>query len=575
MAVHRADDSIFPISIEDVTARVNAAATPVPNRRVWRTDNVHVGWTPEGQAMLDVSFKAAGAQSARMKPARPARRAGVRGTEAIHGPSSANVFCSWWMTATACTSRRRGSFSGGWCRTGRDGWSMLTGNGFEMVHGVNCLSGPIASLALGLTLLCLSSAAAQLQAPVPAVDITDRAQVLALYRDYYLPPAPAAAWTGSIARRDAGTVPDDLLRATLRRVNYYRAMSGLRGNVVLDPARNLACQQAALMCALARHISHAPPPSWKGYTPAGAVAAMNSNLCVNWGPDLGPGAVDAYVADDQANNAAVGHRRWLFYPPTRVMGAGIVPTEDGVHPGANALWCRPTALDFTAFSSPSGRHEAASAAGASAVTLGALASRRAALAPGAYPTMAWPPAGYVPAPLVCARWSFSCGNADFQSARVRVTKNGRSLPVALERAAYQTSAQGRGQGVGLNTLAWTLPGNVVHFHADDFYVVRVSNVRIDGVPRDFVYPVVSIDPAVSLPDAKLRGRNDLATAYAPEGSPRWARRSAGGSRRAEDGCAWRIRWPIRIHGSLTISWQPEIWMAAAFSMLVFFGTFFP
>ncbi len=341
----------------------------------------------------------------------------------------------------------------------------------------------MAFLAFGLNLSCLSSVPAQLKAPVPAVDTTDRARVLALYHDYYLTPTPAAAWTGSIARHDAGTVGEDLLRATLRRLNYYRSMSGLRGDVVFDPVRNAACQQAALMCALAHHISHAPPPTWKGYTSAGAVAAMNSDLCVNWSADLGPGAVDAYVADREPNNAAVGHRRWLFYPPTRVMGSGIVPAQEGIHPGANALWCRPTALDFTAFNA----------------------------APGSvFPTTAWPPAGYVPAPLVYARWSFSCRNADFQSVKVRVTKNGRSLPVALERAVYQTSAQGRGQGVGLNTLAWTLPGNVIHSHADESYVVRISDVRTNGGPREFVYPVVTMDPAVSSPTSIPQGRNDLA-----------------------------------------------------------------
>lgn len=389
----------------------------------------------------------------------------------------------------------------------------------SMVHGINCLSGPMAFLALGLNLFCLSSVSAHLQAPVPAVDTTDRAQVLALYHDYYLTPTPAAAWTGSIARQDAGTVNEDLLRATLRRVNYYRAMSGLRGDVVFDPVRNVACQQAALMCALALHISHAPPPSWKGYTPAGAVAALNSNLCINWSADLGPGAVDAYVADREPYNVAVAHRRWLFYPPTRIMGSGIVSAKEGVHPGANALWCRPSALDFTAFNSAPGHDHAGSARSDSAATPGSLADHRAALAPSAAPTTAWPPAGYVPAPLVSARWSFSCRNADFQSANVRVIKNGRSLPVALERVVYQTSAQGRGQGVGLNTLAWTLPGNVVHSHTDDSYLVQISHVRMNGVPRDFVYSVVTIDPAVSLPTNKLRGRNDL-VAHAGEKLPR-------------------------------------------------------
>ena len=227
---------------------------------------------------------------------------------------------------------------------------------------------------------------------------------------------------------------------------------------------------------------------------------MNSNLCVNWSADLGPGAVDAYVADNGASNAGVGHRRWLLYPPTRIMGTGIVPTKEGAHPGANALWCRPTPLDFTTFSAPSRREASESEREVSAAMHGSLARDRAAPAVRACLTTAWPPAGYVPAPLVYARWSFSCRNADFKSAKVRVTKNGRSLAVALERIVYQTTTQGRGPGIGLNTLAWTLPGNRVHAHTDESYVVQVSHVYVNGAPRDFVYPVITIDPAVSLPE---------------------------------------------------------------------------
>ena len=325
---------------------------------------------------------------------------------------------------------------------------------------------PIVSL---LGLLLVSSASAQLRAPVPAVDVTNHTQVLALYRDCYLAPIPAPNWTGNFPARDPGMVGDDFLRATLQRINYYRAMSGLRGDVTFDPKLDDACQQAALMVALARHISHQPPPSWKGYTPTAALAAANSELCMNWSPDLGPGAVDRYIAEDEGNNASVGHRRWLLYPPASVMGAGVVPAAPGVHPGGNAVWARPTAAAFTAFG--------------------------AGIGPDAAVTTAWPPAGYVPAPLVYARWSFSCANADFRGAAVRVMKNSRSLPVALEPLAFQTDAHGRGTALGLNTLVWTLPGNVVRRTADETYQVRVRNVRINGQPREFVYSVVSINPA--------------------------------------------------------------------------------
>ena len=346
------------------------------------------------------------------------------------------------------------------------------------------------SLAVGLALAGLASALAQQRAPVPAVNTASRAQVLALYRHYYLPAARAIpGWTGSVAARQPGTVSDDYLCATLQRINYFRAMCGLRGDVVFDPARNARCQQAALMMATERNVSHHPPAFWKGYTAAAAEASAHSDLCMNWNPDQGPGAVERYMADDEPNNAYVGHRRWLLSPRIAVMGAGLVPAQGREHPGANAIWI-----------------SAPAAAAAVPVANPAPATR--------LPT-AWPPPGFVPAPLVYARWSFSCANADFRGATVGVTKNGVALPVLQERPEFQTEADGSGAGVGLNTLVWTLPGNLVRPNADEIYQVRVSNVRINGVRRHFDYPVVSIDPAASPAQDTLLVWNDLAPGADP------------------------------------------------------------
>ena len=340
-----------------------------------------------------------------------------------------------------------------------------------------------AFLAVGLSLAGLAPALAQQRAPVPAVNTASRAQVLALYRHYYLPAARAVpGWTGSLAARDPGTVSDDYLCAILRRINYFRAMCGLRGDVVFDPGNNTRCQQAALMMAAARNVSHHPPAFWKDYTPAAAEASAHSDLCMNWSADLGPGAVDRYMAEDEPNNFYAGHRRWLLCPRTAVMGAGVVPTEGREHPGANAIWIGdPATAAFLPVSNPE---------------------------QGNRPPTAWPPPGFVPAPLAYARWSFSCANADFRAATVAVIKNGAALPVAQERLEYQTAADGTGTGVGLNTLVWTLPGNLVRPNADETYQVQVSDVRVNGVRRVFTYPVVTVDPAASPAQACLPARND-------------------------------------------------------------------
>ena len=316
-----------------------------------------------------------------------------------------------------------------------------------------------ALLAAGLCPGGLSSAHGQ-QAFVPAVNLADRAAVLGLYRDYYLTSEGVLpGWTGSVAFGSPGTISTAYQIATLRRINYYRAMSGLPGNVVLDPAVSAKCQQAALMMAAEGNVSHHPLPSWRYYTVAAAEAAANSDLALDTRNDEGPGAIDRYIADDGPANPFVGHRRWLLYAGTTTTGLGIVPPETGNHPGTNATWVR----------------------GSGPATL-----------PGVRPSVAWPPAGYVPAPLVYTRWSFSYPNADFSRATVRVTKNGVPLAVVLEPLGCQSLPNGTGMSAGNNTLAWTLPGNVAGRFADECYEVRVDNVAIADGKRQFRYPVTSI-----------------------------------------------------------------------------------
>ena len=310
-----------------------------------------------------------------------------------------------------------------------------------------------------LAALPLASTRAQ-QAPVPPVNLANRNAVLALYRDYYLSSEGVApGWTGSVGAGSPGAPAYAYQLATLRRINYFRAMSGLPGSVSLDPAASAKCQQAALMMAAEGNVSHRPPSSWRFYTPAAAEASANSALALDTRNDEGPGAIDRYIADDGPGNAFVGHRRWLLYTGTTRMGLGIVPPEPGGHPGANATWVR----------------------GDGPATL-----------PGVRPFVAWPPAGYVPAPLVYDRWSFSYPNADFSHASVRVTKEGTPVLAALEPLGYQSSPDGSGTSAGNNTLAWTLPGNVVGRTVDEHYEVCVDNVIVAGGSRRFTYPVASI-----------------------------------------------------------------------------------
>ena len=298
-------------------------------------------------------------------------------------------------------------------------------------------------------------------ADVPPIDTTDRTQVLSWYRLYYRPGvAVAPEWTGSIETGAPGTLGFPYRAATLQRINYYRAMSGLPGNVVFDDAANARCQQAALMMSAQHAISHQPSNRWKFYTPAAAETAAHANLDLDWHGDEGPGAIDRYMSDYGSDNGCVGHRRWLLYNAARVMGTGAVPAAGSGHPGANVTFIGgPTVCP-----------------------------------PGAPPSAAWPPAGFVPATLVYDRWSYAYANADFHLATVRVSKNGVALPATREPVRFQTRPDGTGTIVGNNTLVWTLPGNVVNRAADETYRVQIDNVYIAGACRQFAYTVTSIDP---------------------------------------------------------------------------------
>jgi len=65
-----------------------------------------------------------------------------------------------------------------------------------------------------------------------------------------------------------------------------------------------------------------------------AYAAKNSNLAIG---SAGPDAITTYIQDFGANNSEVGHRRWILYPQTQVMGTGDIPAQ-GTYFAANATW---------------------------------------------------------------------------------------------------------------------------------------------------------------------------------------------------------------------------------------------
>jgi len=304
-----------------------------------------------------------------------------------------------------------------------------------------------------------------------ALTLEDREEVRQFYqRVYFASRGVPMEWTGDYGNLTAGTTSAAWQESTRLRINFFRAMAGVPANITFDPELAAKCQEAALIMSLNNMLSHDVPPNWTGYTEDGAEAANKSNIALG---TAGAESVTGYIRDSGQNNDRVGHRRWKLYPPNTTMAAGDVPGDD-TYRKANAIWVI-------------------------ADQFGARPQTR-------EPFVAWPPPGYVPAPLVYARWSFSSPDADFRNATVTMKRGEESLPVELEDLSPQNPQSG--SKIGDNTIVWIADGLNPNFsdggftppedwpipEEDETIEVTVANVLMNGESRDFTYEVTVFDP---------------------------------------------------------------------------------
>ncbi len=283
-----------------------------------------------------------------------------------------------------------------------------------------------------------------------SVDPSNREESLNFYRTQYLMAFPPdISWSGNLATCDPGTTSAEFQDKVFQRINYFRAMAGVPA-VAPDPVYCAKAQAAALIVGT-NSLTHYPSPDSRCYSDDGAEAAGRSNLS---GGRMGWNAVTGYIADWGGGNNAAGHRRWLLYPQTQVMGTGDIPS--GSSSGVNALFV----IDDNVWGTRPATRD---------------------------PYVAWPPRGYVPYLLVFDRWSFSYPGADFSAASVSMSRGGIAVPVTLEPVT---------SGFGEPTLVW-VPTDAASGSApasDITYNVSVRNVLIDGSPRSFDYQVTVFDP---------------------------------------------------------------------------------
>ena len=280
----------------------------------------------------------------------------------------------------------------------------------------------------------------------------DRQSVVDKYKYVYLASEGAEIeWTGDHKTCNAGTTSDEFKYAVKLRINYFRAMAGVPSDINFREDYNQKAQEAALMMSVNDKLDHDPDPSWTCYTEDGDIAAQRSNL--SYGVN-GWDSIDEYMKEPGSGNYAVGHRRWVLFPNTEFFGTGDIPAASG-HKAANALWVFDDNLWLECPETRDG-------------------------------FVAWPPPGYVPYQIVYPRWSFSYDGADFSTATVSMTSEG--IPIVINQQPVV-------DGYGLNTIVWEPKVTFSRPPAHDWlHTITISNVIIDGVPQEFLYQVIVIDP---------------------------------------------------------------------------------
>lgn len=305
--------------------------------------------------------------------------------------------------------------------------------------------------------------------------LTDLEQAKKDYTDIYLgTKAIALQWTGSATGCNSGDINATVRENVIKRVNYYRNLVGLPNNVTLNTAQSQQCQEAALYMIANHTITHYPSSNGNCYTSGAADAAGHGNLAISSGgsgelsANHSVNAVSGYIEDPGSNNLAVGHRAWILYPKLSAMGTGSAFAPNDQNWSANCLmWGN---------------------------NLNGAAQ--------SIEFVAYPPAGYIPSPLVFPRWSFQIYGADFTSASVTMTDaNGASIATNI----IHKSAQ---QGAPDARIAWEPQGQNFPqgITADTEYNVTISGVK-NTTKTTYAYTVKVFwaDPS----QAKSSSKNEI------------------------------------------------------------------
>jgi len=342
------------------------------------------------------------------------------------------------------------------------------------------------------------------------VDTTDREDVVSFWHGVYQASQGyqhRVGWNGNYLATAPytgaeGTVSAAFVADVERRVNFFRAMCGLRADVrvntgspilitgadlykpaLTSTSKAAAAQRAAYMIIrtyntslapgnVAQATSHSPIPANIAWSEAAWNANANGNISFGF---FGPGAIDSYMLEDVEGlsgwNTQVGHRRWLLYSRSTDIATGDTPGSYSPDP----LEIRPPSNVLYVSQHPNE------------------------LANDVTPTFAsYPSAGYFPAPINTKFWSLTYPAANFAAATVTMTGPGGAVPLVRKAPI---------SGFGDNTLVWEVSGAAAarRVAADATYQVTVSGISGPGVPTSHSYSVTLIDPNAPVSSGSLIG----------------------------------------------------------------------
>lgn len=295
--------------------------------------------------------------------------------------------------------------------------------------------------------ILLHNAVDSLRRLAPLCPLHRTAQVLAANR----------GWTGVTSTCTAGSTAQSWRDAAVARVNLYREMCGL-DNVTEDGTMSASNMQGALMISANGQLTHFFPPTATCHTTEGDLSNQQSNIAIG---SIGAAAVDAFIDDDGANNAVVGHRRWKLYPHLAVIGVG----DTGA--ASSGACCGVDSHGNNIMVLGNGRANGVSS----------LDGGRSRTEPS---FIAWPPAGFCPASLLpgSRRWSLTrVASTDFSVATVTINGVAATVTARVNNDGFTS------------TIVFTGP-NPNEFQGTDIDYAVVVTVPGTGV---FSYTVTAFD----------------------------------------------------------------------------------